>query len=146
METITLRNAMRIHAVFCIIVGLFCVILPHSFFVTSEEHVVQYNHTAHEYIRLYGCLTLCLGWLVERCKTITDGKLIRIFSEVFCFCYALHAVVMLRAHITAPTTHSMPVLHLGSALLFAIISLLYGSIRAFRKPKEFELPTQMRDE
>ena len=145
MEVITLRSAMRIHAVFCIIVGVFCIILPHSFFVSHEEDVVQYNHTAHEYTRLYGCLTLCLGWLVERCKTITDGILIKIFSEVFCVCYALHSLVMFRAHVTAPSTHSLPWLHIGSAFVFAIISVLYGSVRFLRKPKEFELPSQMRD-
>ena len=134
---------MRIHAIFCIGVGLVCILLPHSIFTHNDAAGTHYSHLAHEYIRLYGCLTLCLGWLIERCKTITDGALIRIFSEVFCICYALHSIVMVRAHLTNPGRHMY--IHMICALLFVIISVLYGCVRLLRKPKEFELPSQMRD-
>jgi hypothetical protein len=142
LDSITLRNTMRVHAICCIIVGIVCILLPHSVF--SNEST--YDHVAHEYIRLYGCLTLGLGWLVERCKTISDGSLIRIMSETFSICYALQCLVMIRAHFSYPAGHTAPYLHLITALIFGLVASLYGFVRLFRKAREFELPSQMRDE
>lgn len=142
LDSITLRNTMRVHAICCIVVGIGCILLPHAALVIGSS----YDHVAHEYIRLYGCLTLGLGWLVERCKSISDGSLIRIISETFSICYALQCVVMIRAHLSYPAGHTTPYLHLITAIIFGLIASLYGFVRLYRKSREFELPSQMRDE
>ena len=142
LDSITLRNTMRIHAICCVVVGSACVLLPHSAFMSQAS----YDHLAHEYVRLYGCLTIGLGWLVERCKSISDGALIRIISETFSLCYALQCLVMIRAHFSHPAEHSAPYLHLITALIFGAVAALYSFVRFFRKAREFELPSQMRDE
>lgn len=139
---INLRYAMRIHAICSVIIGIMCLIMPHA---TLGSSYFQYNHLAHEYLRLYGCFSISVGWLVERCKGITDGNLMRIISEMFAVCYSLQFVVLLRAQITNPSGHSF--LHIAGVFAFGVIAVVYGYVRLFRKAKEFELPqVQMRDD
>ena len=54
---IALRQVMIIHAISCIIIGIWATFIPHGLVASSSE----YNHMAHEYIRMYGCLTLSVG-------------------------------------------------------------------------------------
>ena len=149
-ELFTLRNVMRIHAIFCIIIGFLCIIIPHNIYVSSvlrDGPYKAYDHIAHEYIRLYGCLTLSLGWIVERSKSLRDGALIKIITEAFSICYALQCIVMIRAHISYAKGHTFPYMHVAIAILFGLISILYGYIRLFKKPKDLELPSvMMRDD
>ena len=140
---------MRAHAVCSIAIGICCLLLPHAVFIPTnyigflkrDTSSGSYNHITHEYIRLYGCFSLTLGYVVERCKTITDGTLIRIFTEAFCICYGLQCLVMIKAHIGFPQGHPFPYFHVCLAFVFGAISLMYGLIRIFKKTKEFELPT-----
>ena len=131
---IDLKFAMTIHALICIVIGFASFVVPHGFISAYGT----YNHMAHEFVRLYGCLTLGLGWFVWSTKSIKDGRLMRAVSETFCFCYILQALTMLRAQFTDSNGHSL--LHWLIAILFLATGVLYGSIRFGRKLKGFELP------
>ena len=149
IDVLELRMIMRIHAICSLVIGIFCICLPHAVFIarnlpvifSNEMPVGSYNHTAHEFVRLYGCFSLTLGYVVERCKTISDGMLIRIFTEAFCICYGLQCLVMIKAHVGYPQGHPFPYFHISAAIVFGAISLMYGFIRFFKKTRQFELPT-----
>ena len=55
-----LRDIMRYHAFTSIFLGLATLILPHTFLMEMND---SYSHYSHEFIRLYGCLTLAIGWV-----------------------------------------------------------------------------------
>lgn len=140
LKAIDIRHVMRTHAVLCAIVGTVCVFLPHHFYVTEGT---DYNQWAHECVRLYGCLTLGIGWFVERTRLISDGRFIQSVTEVFSLCYFLQALVMLKAHFGNPEGHFL--VHWVMTVSFFITSLFYLYIRVFKKLKDFELPSQYRD-
>ena len=127
-----LRLVMRFHGIGCMVLGSGTILLPHRFL--GEE----YSHIAHEFIRLYGCLTLAIGWLVWKSQTIKDGRLARTLSEVFALSYLLQSFVMLRAQFTNPKGHSF--LHWQIALLFLAIGGGYGWARWVRTIRDFALP------
>ncbi len=52
-----LRGIMRMHAFTSILLGVGTLLLPHAFLGSG------YSHFSHEFIRLYGCLTLSIGWV-----------------------------------------------------------------------------------
>lgn len=62
-----LRGIMRAHAFCAIALGGTTIALPHSYLG------IGYSHYAHEFIRLYGCLTLAIGWIVWKSQAIKDG-------------------------------------------------------------------------
>jgi len=132
---IDLRFIMRSHAICSMLLGLGTVGLPHTFLSASTG---EYSHYAHEFIRLYGCLTLAIGWIVWKSQTIKDGRLARALSEVFAISYFMQGVVMLRAQFTNPKGHTF--LHWQVALAFLAIGLGYGHIRWVKKIKFFALP------
>ena len=68
---------------FCITLGLTTILLPHKYLSTEGE---GYIHYAHEFIRLYGCLTLAIGWCVES-QSIKDGRFARALTETFCIIF-----------------------------------------------------------
>jgi hypothetical protein len=88
---IGIRGVMEIHAVICIVIGFGTFILPHGFYSVKSG---GYNHFAHEFIRLYGCLTLAIGYLVWSTRDIKDGRLLRSLSEAFAICYLLQSAAM----------------------------------------------------
>lgn len=98
----------------------------------------SYNHMAHEFVRLYGCLTLAIGYIVWSTKTINDARLQRAISETFALCYTLQSLAMLRAQFTSPDGHTLS--HWFIAMIFLMIGGAYGYIRFVRKIKSFELP------
>jgi hypothetical protein len=131
-----LRRIMQAHAVSSMVLGLGTVGLPHTFL--SHAGGTDYSHYAHEFIRLYGCLTLAIGWIVWKSQTIKDGRLARSLSEVFAVSYVLQGIVMLRAQFTNPAGHTW--LHWQVALVFLFIGFGYGFIRWVKKIKLFALP------
>jgi hypothetical protein len=134
-EALTLRNVMMMHAIFCGIYGLFIVVLPHGFYVSTGS----YNYLYHESSRLYGCLTLGIGWLVWSTKSIKDGRVMRAVSEAFAVSFLLQSVVMLRAFFTnAKETNHL--VHILVALSFLAIGVLYSYARFAAKHRDFELP------
>ena len=134
-----LRTIMRWHAFTTMVLGLGTVGLPHTFLSSGE-----YSHYAHEFIRLYGCLTLAIGWIVWKSQSIKDGRLARSLSEVFAVSYLMQGLVMLRAQFTNPKGHTF--LHWQVALVFLAIGAGYGFIRWVKKIKYFALPLSGDDE
>lgn len=141
LDSIDLKLVMRIHAGLCIVVGVAAASLPHT--LLPKTIVSSYNHAAHEYVRLYGCMTMGVGWLVWRSQDVRDGRLMRAIAEAFAACYSLQALVMLRAQFTNPSGHSL--LHWFIALLFLLLGSLYTNARLRRKIKGFELPGHAED-
>mmetsp|Transcript_7493 Transcript_7493/g.6718 ORF Transcript_7493/g.6718 Transcript_7493/m.6718 type:complete len:157 (-) Transcript_7493:43-513(-) len=134
-DGLDIHLVMQIHSLACMVLGGAALSLPHSLYSSSMG---SYNHMSHEFIRLYGCLTLAVGWLVHRCRSVEDGRLHRNISESFGLCYILQSLAMLRAQFTDPSGHSL--LHWSIALLFLSIGTLYLYIRITNKIKYFELP------
>lgn len=137
IDKIDLRMIMRSHAICSMVLGLGTIVLPHSFLQSAGG---EYSHYAHEFIRLYGCLTLAIGWIVWKSQSIKDGRLARSLSEVFAISYVLQGLVMLRAQFTNPKGHTF--LHWYVALIFLAIGGGYGFIRWVRRGgiKLFALP------
>jgi uncharacterized protein YjeT (DUF2065 family) len=129
-----IRRVMGIHAGVCVVLGVLCVGLPHS----AYSRGAAYSHLAHEYLRLYGCLQLAVGWIVYRCAELTDGRLLRSVSEAFAVCYIAQGLVMARAQFTDPFGHRIE--HWIVALMCLLIGALYAVIRFFKKIKDFDLP------
>lgn len=139
-----MQSVMQMHGLGCIFLGLLAIVSPHGLHssrlaIIKQGLPTQYNHMAHEFIRLYGCLNLGIGWFVWSTRQIQDGRLVRAISETFCICYFLQSITIFRAQWTDPTGHS--VIHWMIALLFLTISGLYGYIRYNRKLKSFQLPS-----
>ena len=99
-----LRDIMRYHAFTSICLGFATLILPHTFLMEVND---SYSHYSHEFIRLYGCMTLAIGWVVWKSQGIKDGRLARALTETFCVSYGLQSLVMLRAQFTNPTGHTV---------------------------------------
>ena len=108
-----LRSIQKLNAVCSIILGVFTIFLPHRFLSRSSE----YNHFAHEMIRLYGTVCIALGYIVWRTRSIKDSRLMQATTEALAVCYGLQALVILRAQFASPSGHSS--LHWIIALLFA---------------------------
>ena len=141
VDKMELRLIMRYHAYFCITLGLTTILLPHKYLSTEGE---GYIHYAHEFIRLYGCLTLAIGWVVWKSQSIKDGRLARALTETFCVSYSFQSIVMLRAQFTNPTGHTW--LHWYIALVFACLGCGYGYIRFYKKIRYFALPNDRGDD
>jgi hypothetical protein len=135
-----IRTIMKVHAVLSMILGIGTLILPHRFYINRNMRGQgpMYNHFSHEFIRLYGCLTLGIGWVAWSTRSIKDGRLLRAFTEAFAVCYSLQALVMMRAQFTSPDGHST--FHWVIAVIFACLGSLYAFGRLSKKLKDFELP------
>ncbi len=130
-----LRDIMRYHAFTSIFLGFATLILPHTFLMEMND---GYSHYSHEFIRLYGTMTLAIGWIVWKSQGIKDGRLARALTETFCVSYGIQSLVMLRAQFTNPSGHT--VLHWLVALAFGALGIAYGYIRWVKKIKYYSLP------
>lgn len=135
IDRLDLRLLMRYHAFLSIVLGLSTVLLPHSFLMSDNG---GYSHYAHEFTRLYGCMTLAIGWIVWRSQGIKDGRLARALTEAFAVAYGFQSLVMLRAQFTNPAGHTF--LHWNIALFFGALATCYGYMRWIKKIKSFALP------
>ena len=129
-----LRSIQKLNAVVSVVLGLCCVLLPHRFLSSPTG---GYNHFAHEMVRLYGCVSAGIGYLVYHTRSIKDARLMRATTEAFGLCYGLQALVILRAQFASPEGHST--LHWLVALVFAAFSGLYIAARLSKKLKDFEM-------
>ena len=98
---------------------------------------------AHEFLRMYGAMTLAIGWFVWRTRHINDARLKRTICETFALCYPLQALIMLRAQYTNPDGHST--LHWVVALIFIVLGAMYAYMRFIKKIKDFALPGSSAD-
>ena len=139
MPKINLRNVMTIHAIFSIIYGTIIIFLPHGLY---ERTFGDYNFLTHESSRLYGCLTVGIGWLVWKTKQISDGRLTRAVTEAFSISFISQGLVMIKALYSNSKDYTVgsTTLHLTVATCFLIIGVLYLIVRVVKKIKDFELP------
>lgn len=129
---------MSYHACFSILYGLLIVLLPHGFY----ERIGNYNYLTHESSRLYGCLTIGIGWLVWSARNIGDGRLVRATTEAFSIAYLSQGLVMLKALYSNISTLSRwsLALHLLVAFSFIVTGSMYAHVRLRYKIKDMELP------
>jgi hypothetical protein len=137
VKELNMRTVVKVHAIVCMFLGTFAALAPKRL-AYDRDHVGEYNHMAHEFVRLYGCLTIAIGWFVWTTKKITDGRIVRAISEVFALAYILQALVMLRAQFTNPRGHSF--FHWMVALVFTAIGAGYTLVRLGGRIKDFSLP------
>ncbi len=135
-QELNLQQIMICHSILSLLFGLIAIFLPHNFY--SIE--LTYNHLAHEYLRMYGALTLSIGWFVWRTQEITDGRIKMIICEVFSISYIIQGIVMLRAHQSIGISNGHNFIHWMMAFMFLTIGSLYGYMRFVKKIKIFELP------
>lgn len=134
---LSMRSVVKVHACVCIVLGLYATFAPHSLAYDAAQSS-DYNHMAHEFVRLYGCITTSIGWFVWTSKGITDGRIVRAITEVFAIAYMLQALVMLRAQFTNPRGHSC--IHWLIALVFTAIGAGYLFVRLGGRIKDYSLP------
>ena len=137
-RNMNLRDIMRYHAFTSMVLGFGTLLMPHGFLGSG------YSHYAHEFIRLYGCLTLSISWVVWKSQGIKDGRLARALTETFAVSYCLQSLVMLRAQFTNPDGHT--VLHWQIAIAFGLLGMGYAYIRWVKKIKYFALPNDHDDD
>ena len=106
VDKMDLRIVMRYHAYFCITLGLTTMLLPHKYLSIEGE---GYIHYAHEFIRLYGCLTLAIGWIVWK-VSLREVSLNRDQDDMP-KCVAFRAIIFLTSLLPSfPPSHS-PYMH-----------------------------------
>ncbi|KAF1333689.1 hypothetical protein FI667_g2391, partial [Globisporangium splendens] len=125
------------HAAFAILSGVFCFFTPHSL-LSPILGDANNTHFAHEFIRLYGALTLAQGWLVWRTRLVSDALIRRTFCQAYCICFSLQALALVRAQLSAPDSHSS--LHWLNILVLGGLGGAYGYFLVFKTIKAFELP------
>lgn len=146
-----LRNVMIVHAIVCMFLGFVVILAPHRFFTLAAAatggNAPTYNHISHELSRLYGVLTLSIGYFVWSTKDIRDARLMRATAQTFCICYSLQSFIMLRAQFTSDNSDNgmnphklqqvLDVFHWLVAILFLLIGFLYGYLLLTKKIKAF---------
>jgi hypothetical protein len=135
---IELRQVMILHSVFSLLYGLLIIFIPHGVF----SSLGSYNYLVHESSRLYGCLSLGIGWLLWSARSINDGRFVRATTEAFLIAYITQGLVMLKAFFGNQISVSSVagLIHLCVGLTFLSIGCLYAFVRFGRKIKDFELP------
>ncbi|KAL3784605.1 hypothetical protein HJC23_007061 [Cyclotella cryptica] len=99
----------------------------------------EYNHSAHEGLRLYGCLRIAVGWIIYHVRAVDDGRFRRNVCEALFVCYMLQAVAVLRAQFTDRRN----TVNWIAILLLSLIGFGYGRFRFGRGGdmiKVYELP------
>ncbi|KAF4035219.1 hypothetical protein GN244_ATG12774 [Phytophthora infestans] len=139
MQTVRrhLDRLFAVHMVIAVVTGALCFLTPHSLMAPMLGDVSN-THLAHEFVRLYGALTLAQGWMVWRTRLVSDALIRRTFCQAYCICFLLQAVALLRAQIASPESHSM--LHWINLLLLGGLGCAYGYFLVFKTIKAFELP------
>ncbi|KAL7521341.1 hypothetical protein ACHAWX_006008 [Stephanocyclus meneghinianus] len=111
--------------------------------LTENEHIRyfagEYSHSAHEILRLYGCLRIAVGWIIYHARDVDDGRFRRNLCEALFVCYILQAVAVLRAQFTDRRN----TVNWIAILLLSLIGFGYGRFRFGRGGdmiKVYELP------
>lgn len=132
-----LDRLFAVHMVIAVLTGALCFFTPHSLLAPLLGDA-GHTHMAHEFVRLYGALTLAQGWMVWRTRLVSDAIVRRTFCQAYCICFLLQALVLLRAQVASPENHSM--LHWINILFLGALSCAYGYFLVFKSIKAFELP------
>ncbi|KAG6591139.1 uncharacterized protein IUM83_11267 [Phytophthora cinnamomi] len=133
-----LDRLFAVHMVIAVVTGALCFLTPHSLMTPVLGDASNDTHLAHEFVRLYGALTLAQGWMVWRTRLVSDALIRRTFCQAYCICFLLQALALLRAQMASPESHSM--LHWVNILLLGGLGCAYGYFLVFKTIKAFELP------
>jgi len=120
-----------------VIFGSISLLAPHGFisFVSGG-----YNHSAHEALRLYGCLKIAVGWILFNVRKVDDGRFRRSVCEALCICYMIQSIAVLRAQLTDKKNW----INWIAIVFLTTSSILYGKFRFGRGGnliKIYELPS-----
>lgn len=138
IQKIDVKQIMLYHSYFSIFVGVTTVLFP-SFFYSKSYEPKKYDYMAHEFCRLYGCLSLALGYIVLKSRLIVDGRMMKVYCESFGLIYCLQSVSMLLSQFSDPAgSHSF--FHFLFAVGSLALGVMYGYIRFNKKMKSYELP------
>lgn len=128
-------------AIISLILGSLSLITPHD--VIKKLNSGSYNHSAHEALRLYGCLRIAVGWILFHLRNVDDGRFRRSVCEGLGICYALQSIAVVRAQFTEHGNW----IHLAGLFFLLTFSFIYLRFR-FSKGgdmiKIYELPTSAR--
>jgi hypothetical protein len=128
-------------AIISLVLGSLSLLTPHD--VIKKLNSGSYNHSAHEALRLYGCLRIAVGWMLFHLRSVDDGRFRRSVCEGLAICYALQSLAVLRAQFTVHGNW----IHLSGLCFLLIFSFIYFKFR-FSKGgdmiKIYELPTSAR--
>ena len=61
LMSMSLKHIMISHGLSALLLGLLTFCLPHNFYT---DKLNGYNHMAHEYVRLYGVMSMGIGYIV----------------------------------------------------------------------------------
>jgi cell division protein FtsW (lipid II flippase) len=78
--------------------GWMILLTPHA--AIAYAGAAPYQQTTHEALRLYACLRIAMGWILWNVRQVDDGRFRRNLCESLLACYALQALVVLRAQFT----------------------------------------------
>ena len=134
MEAITLNTVMGIHSSLSLVIGLLLVILPHTLFLDNGK----YSFLAHEIIRCYGAVTIGLGYMAYKIRSIKDGRIRRLLAETYFVVYGVTTLCLWKAWISNPASHTLWAVSLLGLSTFA--TFFYGYFRFLKPIKTFELP------
>mmetsp|Transcript_9820 Transcript_9820/g.12436 ORF Transcript_9820/g.12436 Transcript_9820/m.12436 type:complete len:147 (-) Transcript_9820:1020-1460(-) len=127
-----------VDALASIIFGCVSLLAPHEFITNIISG--KYNHSAHEALRLYGCLRIAVGWILYNARGVDDGRFRRSICEALCTCYCLQSLAVLRAQFTDKRNW----INWVAILFLTTAGFLYGKFR-FSKGgnmiKIYELPS-----
>ena len=93
---------LQAHAATALLAGVALLIMP-----SSVATRLAFDHWSHEFLRLYGCLSLGLAWIVFTTRKLADLLLRKTLAQAFSGAYALQAAVMTRAQVSSPAAHSV---------------------------------------
>jgi len=127
-----------IDATVSLVFGLVSLLTPHGIL---QSVIRGYNHDVHEVLRLYGCLSIAMGWIIFHIRTVDDGRFRRSVCEALCGCYLLQALAVLRAQFTDRANN----INWIAIVLLTSLGCCFGTFRFGRGGnmiKVYELPTQ----
>ncbi|KAL7514587.1 hypothetical protein ACHAXN_011914 [Cyclotella atomus] len=117
--------------------GVAALVSPHG--LLQKIGSGEYNHSAHEVLRLYGCLRIAMGWIIYHVRDVDDGRFRRNVCEALFVCYVLQAIAVLRAQFT----DTRNIVNWIAISILSLIGFGYGRFR-FGKGgdmiKVYELP------
>ena len=79
------------------------VILPHTVFLDHGK----YSFLAHEIIRCYGAVTIGLGYMAYKIRSIKDGRIRRLLAETYFVVYGVTTLCLWKAWISNPASHTL---------------------------------------
>ena len=98
-----------IHSSLSLVIGMLLVILPHTVFLDHGK----YSFLAHEIIRCYGAVTIGLGYMAYKIRSIKDGRIRRLLAETYFVVYGVTTLCLESLDQQSSESHLMGCQSLG---------------------------------